>query len=141
MSGPAEEDVFQRLQPPPQEATDRLAYLATEQIIPAAEREQFGSFVQSLYEYGVLAGQCFASAQGGPFASPTIEACVKRLRSMGVYGVGQTSWGPTIFAAAENAIEAEVLCAACHADPFWQDAEFTIASADNAGATIDVGWL
>ena len=45
-----------------------------------------------------LAGQCFAHIQGGPYNGPHLAQLVDTIRSLGVRGVGQSSWGPTLFA-------------------------------------------
>ena len=42
-------------------------------------------------------GACFASAQGGVFASPQASMIVNELRRLGFVGVGQSSWGPTLY--------------------------------------------
>ena len=42
-------------------------------------------------------GACFASAQGGTFASPQASLIVDELRRLGFVGVGQSSWGPTLY--------------------------------------------
>ena len=43
----------------------------------------------------------FRLAQAGPFAHARIEQIVKTIREFGVKGVGQSSWGPTVFAFAK----------------------------------------
>ena len=53
-------------------------------------------------------GDYFAPAQGGRYASPAVAAVVARLRARGVRGVGQSSWGPTVFAVVRRP-EAEAL--------------------------------
>ena len=51
-----------------------------------------------MYELNARAGDAFAAAQGGRYAAPAVTALVARLRGLGVKGVGQSSWGPTVFA-------------------------------------------
>jgi len=68
---------------------------------------EFERFGDSVYRYGHQAGMCFAARQGGPFASPRIGALVSTIRGLGVRGVGQSSWGPTVFALLPNEAEAE----------------------------------
>ena len=41
-------------------------------------------------------GEYFRPVQGGPYADPLVTELVGWLRSVGVRGVAQTSWGPTI---------------------------------------------
>jgi predicted sugar kinase len=51
-----------------------------------------------VYELNARVGDAFAPAQGGRYASAAVADCVTRLRAAGVRGVGQSSWGPTVFA-------------------------------------------
>ena len=43
-------------------------------------------------------GRAVRAAQGGPYASPAVAELIAELRSLGIRGVGQSSWGPTVFA-------------------------------------------
>ena len=46
-------------------------------------------------------GSCFAPAQGG-LLSPWAAAIVDELRNLGFVGVGQSSWGPTLYGFSEE---------------------------------------
>jgi predicted sugar kinase len=111
-----------------------LEQLAESAILPAAERDDVVTFGDALYDYGRLAGECFAAVQGGPYASAEIAACVEKLRSLGVRGVGQSSWGPTVFAVTANEAHANEVIARMHAMPPWREHVMRITSADNRGA-------
>jgi len=56
--------------------------------------EAFGA---ALSELQARVGASFASAQGGVFASPHASMIVNDLRRLGFVGVGQSSWGPTLY--------------------------------------------
>ena len=62
-----------------------------------------------MYRFGRRAGLCYAAVQGGPYGSPRVEMLVERIRSFGVAGVGQSSWGPTIYATCRDQTEADWL--------------------------------
>ena len=49
-----------------------------EQILPAARAGDLDAFGEAVYEYGRLAGECFAAVQGGPYASPEIAELRRR---------------------------------------------------------------
>lgn len=132
-SGRVEQQAFQELPPVDPAVTQQLWKLATDEIVPAAESAQFDRFAGSLYEYGLAAGKCFATVQGGPFAAPEIEAVVERLRAMGHEGVGQSSWGPTIFAMAADQDAAEQLLEQCRGESAFHGALFEITAPDNRG--------
>lgn len=81
---------------------DALRNLAENVLLPAARAGDLGAFGDALHEYNRRAGEPFAAAQGGVYASPQIESLVDDLRSRGVRGVSQSSWGPTVFAVAPD---------------------------------------
>jgi beta-RFAP synthase len=134
LSGEHELKAFNQLPPVPESTTARLKQLAESSIVPAAEQDDLEAFGEALFEYGRLAGECFASVQGGPYASTEIAACVDTLRRLGVRGVGQSSWGPTVFAIAADEAHAEEIIARMRAIPGWRDHAMHITQPDNHGA-------
>jgi beta-ribofuranosylaminobenzene 5'-phosphate synthase len=135
LSGNEEVAAFDHLPPVPRPSTERLEQLARS-MRDDVERHNVDSFGEALYEYGRLAGECFAAVQGGPYASAEIAACVDTLRQNGARGVGQSSWGPTVFAVAANQSEAEQLVARMRTLPAWRDHVIRITRPDNHGAQI-----
>jgi beta-ribofuranosylaminobenzene 5'-phosphate synthase len=89
--------------------TDALCRLVLTGLLPALAVCDLDSFGAALYEFNARAGDAFALAQGGRYAGPAVGACVERLRSLGVAGVGQSSWGPTVFAIVAQERVPEVL--------------------------------
>lgn len=136
LSGAGEIDAFTQLPPVPAETTTRLEDLASSSILPAADSGDLDTFGEALFDYGRLAGECFASVQGGPYASAEIAACVAAIRELGVRGVGQSSWGPTVFAFVENQARAEALVAQLRATAAWANHAMRITRADNHGAQL-----
>jgi beta-ribofuranosylaminobenzene 5'-phosphate synthase len=98
LSGEAERRAFGDLPPVPLPITRELRREVAEELIPAAVAGQFDRFGQSIYRFGCQAGLCFAARQNGPFAGASIARIVAAIRELGVAGVGQSSWGPTVFA-------------------------------------------
>ena len=107
LAGEAERNVFRELPPVEQATTARLRAEVDDELLPAARAGDFERFAASLYRYGRLAGECFAAGQGGVFASPRIARLVEAIRSRGVAGVGQSSWGPSVFALLESSAAAD----------------------------------
>lgn len=99
--GGLERDAFARLSPIPAN-TDALCRIVLTALLPALVSDDLGSFGEALYEFNALAGDAFAPVQGGRYASPVVAELVARLRSLGVRGVGQSSWGPAVFAVVDN---------------------------------------
>lgn len=77
--------------------TSDLQSLLFDHLLPAANAGDFAEFSESVYQYGFAAGKMFAASQGGPFLNESIADFVKFCRNSGVNGVGQSSWGPTVY--------------------------------------------
>jgi beta-ribofuranosylaminobenzene 5'-phosphate synthase len=78
--------------------TETLSRLALLGMLPALADQDLPAFGEALYEYNRRAGEWFLPWQGGVYASSMIEERIAQLRGHGVLGVGQSSWGPTIYA-------------------------------------------
>lgn len=78
------------------EALIRLA----EEAADAARDRDVDAFGEAIHEFNRKAGEPFAAAQGGVYASAEIARLIADVRECGVRGVGQSSWGPTVFAVA-----------------------------------------
>lgn len=108
--------------------TDRLTALLDSDVIPAVNRCDFASFASAIGEYNRNAGEPFASDQGGTYSSCAVEEWIDRLQALGLNGVGQSSWGPTVFAFVETPDEAERLVTRIRAEGNAVD-DVTIATA------------
>lgn len=107
-SGDAEERAFEGLPPPPAALLERLCGIILMRLIPALlERDlrEVGSALEKVQE-GV--GRCFETAQGGLY-HPLAQPLVRFLREAGGIGVGQSSWGPCVYAIAPDAGAARTL--------------------------------
>ncbi len=137
LAGTSEMMAFEQLPPVPDEITRSLWTITNEQMLPAIDRGDCQLFGEAVYRFGRLAGECFSAAQGGPFANVEIGRLVESIREFGIPGVGQSSWGPTVFAVTESDEEAERLIdwirARYHAGAY----EIMIACPNNCGATIE----
>jgi beta-ribofuranosylaminobenzene 5'-phosphate synthase len=72
------------------------------------------------------------------FANERTEQFVRQLRRIGIEGVGQSSWGPTVFALCESEHAAEDLLR--HVRPIAEanDYDCLVSAPANRGATIEV---
>ena len=93
--GPRERDAFAAAQGGDPDALRRLAEGA---ILPAAKAGDLTAFGDAVHEFNRRAGEPFAAAQGGPYASLHVAELIADVRGIGIRGVGQSSWGPTVFA-------------------------------------------
>ncbi len=75
----------------------QLLDLAQNDLIQSAQKSQFEEFGHALAEYGERCGELFAHSQAGLYSSSAMTGVANRLKQSGVLGVGQSSWGPTVF--------------------------------------------
>ena len=97
LAGAAESQAFGSLPAMEVALKTRLRRELYDRLIPAAKDGDFPNFAESIYQFGYAAGESFASEQGGPFVSARVAEIVDHLRDLGVPGVGQSSWGPTVY--------------------------------------------
>lgn len=115
-----------------QATTERLHSLAA-QLLAALRANDFEAFSQTISEFNRVAGEPFARDQGGTYASATIGNVIQTVRDWGYAGVGQSSWGPTVFAFAENDVDAARLCELAKSQ-FAHLSEPIITRANDTGA-------
>lgn len=138
LSGENERSAFASLPAVPRALTDQLCRIALLDLVPAARSGDFAGFSEALYHFGHAAGQCFKSHQAGIYATDELAALVTRVRAAGVAGVGQSSWGPTLFTLHPSAGAAEQFVQQCRS---WPDAgryELTIAAPNRGGASVTI---
>lgn len=78
--------------------TERLCRLVLLDILPAVQDRDLATFGTALMELQAHVGAIFAPAQGGVYATPLGVAIVQELGRLGFVGIGQSSWGPTLYA-------------------------------------------
>lgn len=100
--GDRERSAFDRARPVDRSLSERLAAIAREQIVPAAQAGQLADFGRAVTTYNRLAGEPFVSDQGGIYASTAVARLIADLQGWGAAGVGQSSWGPAVFAFLPN---------------------------------------
>ncbi len=139
ISGDVERTAFAMLPPVPLETTERLTREVLLDLLPAAIAADFHQFSRSLHRFNAAAGLLFAAAQGGPFAAGPTSALVDWLRHAGIEGVGQSSWGPTVFALCRDENEAQQCAADSQVRWPAQEVDITVTAPANRGARITVG--
>jgi len=133
--GTREADAFKSLgrTGPELRRTEALCRLVLLGMLPAIAECDLNAFGEAIYDFNRRVGEMFAPWQHDLYAHPRVAALVKLLRSAGVRGVGQSSWGPTVYAVTtrEHAAalgEHLIRIHACRAD------ELFITAAANGGA-------
>jgi beta-ribofuranosylaminobenzene 5'-phosphate synthase len=136
LHGPPESVAFEKLPTVSAAVTRQLETIAEDEALPAAQIGDLESFGDAVYRYGRLAGGCFAPVQGGPYASAEIAHCVSTLRKLGIQGVGQSSWGPSVFALTPGVEAAQDLIARWTQVRDVDQADITVAGPDNHGVVV-----
>jgi beta-ribofuranosylaminobenzene 5'-phosphate synthase len=98
LHGPDENRAFANLPPITQDVSDLLCRLVLLEILPAVIERDLVGFGAALGELQSRVGACFAPAQGGIYSTVEAPQIVSALRGLGFVGVGQSSWGPTLYA-------------------------------------------
>jgi beta-ribofuranosylaminobenzene 5'-phosphate synthase len=137
MAGDAEERAFARLPAITAETTHELRRLAFDEIIPAAQAADLSRFAAAVSRFNRLSGECFSAVQGGPYSSPIAARWIERLAKLGA-PAGQSSWGPTLFAFAQDEAEAQRLARAIGDEANVDGWQVRITRPINSGASVDV---
>lgn len=142
-SGPAEDSrmrsIVERADPG---IADDISTLVTRRLVPTileGDRSGFGSAIARL---GRLNGAWYADEQGGVYRPPAGRLIEELDGSYAVSGVGQSSWGPTVYGLTEKRLVDDAISAGESAlDTVGVDGTVTVASPRNTGATITTdGW-
>lgn len=97
MSGAEEAAAFARLPPPPDGEVEQIAHLVLMALLPALADADLGAFGRALTAIQAMTGRWFAPVQGGVFAPGPSAELVRRMAECGASGVGQSSWGPSVY--------------------------------------------
>jgi predicted sugar kinase len=103
----------------------------------AAATNDFQAFSRAMYEFGRSVGEYFAPVQGDTFADPRMAALSRKLRAEGVEGVGQTSWGPTLFVLCDGPDSAELVAGKIRESSESDDCAVRVVAARNHGASVN----
>jgi beta-ribofuranosylaminobenzene 5'-phosphate synthase len=137
--GAEEAAAFSKLPPFPDADAARLCRLVVMKMLPAVAEEDIENFGSAIREIQTCLGNYFAAAQGGsPFTSPNVADVLAALDREGACGIGQSSWGPTGFAFAVTAKEAERLARIARGHPRARGLDIRVCAGFNHAAEITV---
>jgi len=135
LSGPRETEAFDRLPPVPHATRQKMVALVREQMVPAVMQRNYPRFGESVYQFGRSSGLFFETIQGGAFANPQIAELIALTRESGVLAVGQSSWGPCVFAITRHDEDSQNLIAQVERR-FGDAFELATTQADNRGVQV-----
>ena len=137
-SGAAEEDAFKTLhgEQPPSHLIHEAYFTLMAHLVPAVLEKDATAFGAALTKIQVLVGRIYQPVQGSVF-NPSSAWVIPLLSRAGALGVGQSSWGPTVYAFVEDETQATAMKDALRPELEGRANEF-IVEADNAGATTSI---
>jgi beta-RFAP synthase len=140
--GKSEASAFNNLPDSSASHREQMIDLVKHEMVNGIIGRDYARFAKSVYEFGHRCGSMFEAMQGGPYNGSQVAETVRLIQQLGVEAVGQSSWGPCVFAVLENQQQAnqfvQRLAAAMPADT-----RIALRQADNRGAllscqTIDI---
>jgi predicted sugar kinase len=106
-------------------------------MLPALIERDLPAFGEAVYDFNARVGEMFAPIQGGLYAHPHLADLVALVRRQGVRGVGQSSWGPTVFAIVADPDQANDLAGRLRQWSGLGTAEILVTQACNHGAILE----
>jgi beta-ribofuranosylaminobenzene 5'-phosphate synthase len=137
LSGTAEQRAFDALPPMDGERVGRICRLTLMQVAPAVLAGDVGTFGAAITEIQHIVGEYFAPCQGGRYATRTGCDVADLALARGAHAVGQSSWGPTMFALVVGDAEADSLADALRAAFGDGLAWVGVSRARNRGASCE----
>lgn len=118
---------------------DRIAGVVTRRLLPAVATGAVDRFGAAVRELGRLNGTWFADEQGGVYRPPVGAVVASLADAPAVSGVGQSSWGPAVYAVTDAERADAARAAGGRAlDAAGVDGEVSVVSASDDGATVQV---
>ena len=138
LHGQDEDASFAQLPDFSSQTAEKLCRLVLMRILPAICEKNIDTFNLGIYELQRCVGEYFASAQGGRYTSSTVAEACGYLESLGVKGVGQSSWGPTGFAFVDSETNAHLMLRKLQSKfESVIDLNFKIVTGRNTGAIVE----
>jgi beta-RFAP synthase len=137
LSGDEEKKAFDKLPTPRKEWATDICRLVHLNLIPALIERDIETFGKALTKIQILTGKCFEKIQGGIYASKLAEESCKKMLEAGAKAVGQSSWGPTVYALTHGLKEARKVMLSL--EPLLGsdlEKKVFITGADNRGAVL-----
>jgi beta-RFAP synthase len=134
-----EAQAFARLPPTAERVTDRMCRTVLLDLLPAVVEHDLASFGAALRELQCHVGSLFSPAQGGIYSAPQAASIALELDRSGFVGIGQSSWGPTLYAFSDLALEdVKAMAGRLQQRSDFEGTSLVVTTANNRGASIQV---
>lgn len=134
MCGAVEEQLITRAGTSPNPQRAAMLELS-DACMASATAGDFPNFATALERYMDIAATLFASVQAGRYRNERIASRVALAQRAGLRGVGQSSWGPTVFGFADSDAIAQRAAEALQAELNNESVEVIITRAAHQGAS------
>ncbi|MGN6548259.1 MAG: hypothetical protein ACTHK7_24700 [Aureliella sp.] len=134
MCGAVEEQLITRAGASPNPQRAAMLELS-EACMASAAASDFANFAAALERYMDIAATLFASVQAGRYRNERIASRVALAQRAGLRGVGQSSWGPTVFGFADSDPIAQRAAETLRAELKNESVEVIITRAAHQGAS------
>ncbi len=133
----SEEEAFSTLRDrkPPEELIHKGYFVLAAKLLPALLERNAEAFGKALTEIQMTVGRIYQPVQEQIF-NPASQWLIPILNRSGALGIGQSSWGPTVYAFTDSPASAQSIAEVLEAEA-REKAEVTIVGADNRGARIE----
>lgn len=115
----------------PKELIYEASFYLFNVLVPGIVERDFNLFCTGLERLQYTVGRMFEKAQGGTFSTYSSEI-INMMRKLGLRGVGQSSWGPTVYGFTLSYEHAEKCVEELKSMGFWAK----VVRADNSGAKV-----
>lgn len=141
LHGGAEREAFGELRQRalPVATTDALCRLVLLGMLPALVEHDLHAFGEAVGDYNARVGEVFAPWQGGTYRSGLAADLIAFLRREGLTGVGQSSWGPTVFAVVADEERGQTVAQRLRERFTSADITVLCTAACHRGATVELG--
>jgi beta-ribofuranosylaminobenzene 5'-phosphate synthase len=134
----SEEEAFSALRDrtAPAELIHKGYFVLAAKMLPALLERNAEAFGKALTELQMTVGRIYQPVQEQLF-NPASQWLIPILNRSGALGIGQSSWGPTVYAFTDSPKSAQRIADTIEAEARGK-AEVSIVGADNSGARIEV---
>jgi len=133
-----ETSAFKKLPPMEEGEVAKICRLTMLKLLPALAEKDIESFGEALTAIQIVTGNYFAHVQGGTYSNKEVADTLEFINSLGVYGFGQSSWGPAVYGIIKQDQAATTLKKLKAYLASGVGGEAFIAKANNKGATIKI---
>jgi beta-ribofuranosylaminobenzene 5'-phosphate synthase len=131
-----EEDAFRALREGkvPAELIHKGYFVLAAKLLPALLERDAVAFGKALTEIQMTVGRIYQPVQESIF-NPASQWLIPILNRSGALGIGQSSWGPSVYAFTDNPDDAQRIAEQLKVET-RESAEVKLVGADNSGATV-----